>query len=149
MKLPLQVKGMEVFHDGRGGMSGALVGWVARQARAFPVAFVGCGVRGEAGVVPGAGGGLSAGLVVVRTAEGEVVGGAEALLFCLYSCVAYRDLARRLASPRLLPLVRGACALLVAVRRGCSTIFFRWNDREGRARRHALAGPGGGDARVA
>ena len=149
MKLPLQEKGIEVFYDGRCGMCCTFHEWIARQERAYPVRFVAYQDERAERIFPGIGTLDPAREMIVRTEEGEIYRGAEAWVFCLYSCVAYRKVARRLASKRLLPVARKACAVLAANRHGLSKIFFRRKDREVRARLHAIPAPCGEDACVA
>lgn len=141
MKLPLQVKGIEVFYDGRCGMCCTFHEWVARQERAYPVVFVPYQDERAERIFPGLGVLDPAREMVVRTAGGGIYRGAEAWVLCLYSCVAYRELAGRLASRRLLPLAKRACAVLAANRHGLSKIFFRRKDLEVRARLHAIPDP--------
>ena len=141
MKLPLQVKGIEVYYDGRCGMCCTFHEWIARQERAFGVTFVPYQDERAERLFPGIGTLDPAREMIVRTAEGEVFRGAEAWVLCLYSCVAYRKLARRLAGRRMLPLAKKACTLLAANRHGLSKIFFRRKDREVREVLHAIPDP--------
>lgn len=141
MNLPLQVKGIEVFYDGRCGMCCTFHEWIARQERAYEIRFVPYQDERAEEIFPGIGTLDPAREMIVRTEEGEIYRGAEAWVFCLYSCVTYRKLARRLAGPGLLPVAKRACALLAANRHGLSKIFFRRKDREVREQLHEIPDP--------
>jgi predicted DCC family thiol-disulfide oxidoreductase YuxK len=141
MNLPMQVKGIEVFYDGRCGMCCTFHEWVSRQERAYEVRFVPYQDERAERIFPGIGMLDPAREMIVRTAEGDLYRGAEAWVFCLYSCVSYRNVARRLASRGMLPVAKRACALLAANRHGLSKIFFRRKDREVRERLHEIPDP--------
>ncbi|MDP0489806.1 MAG: DCC1-like thiol-disulfide oxidoreductase family protein [Verrucomicrobiota bacterium JB023] len=138
MKLPLQVNGIEVYYDGRCGMCCTFHEWINAQPRAYPIRFVPYQSDEAERIFPGIGQLDPAREMVVRTDTGAIHRGAEAWVFCLYSCANYRELAHRLAAPRLLPLAKKACNLLAANRHGLSKIFFRKKDREVAANLHQM-----------
>jgi len=61
--------------------------------------------------------------MVVRTSEGEIFRGAEAWVWCLYSCANHQAAARKLAGPRLLPVAVHACRVLAANRHSLSKVL--------------------------
>lgn len=141
MNLPLQVKGIEVFYDGRCGMCCTFAEWIGGQERAFAVKFVPYQAEEAGEVLPGIEALDPAREMVLRVDGENIYRGAEAWVYCLYSCVSYRKLARRLAGPRMLPVAKKVCVALAANRHGLSKIFFRRKDREVRKHLHAIPDP--------
>jgi len=76
--------------------------------------------------------------MVVRTDGGEVFRGAEAWVWCLYSCANHQDAARRLGGPALLPVAVRACRVLAANRHSLSKVFFRRKDKAVREELHSM-----------
>jgi hypothetical protein len=76
--------------------------------------------------------------MVVRTSEGEIFRGAEAWVWCLYSCANHQDAARRLGGPRLLPIAIHACRVLAANRHALSKVFFRSKDQKVKNELHSM-----------
>jgi predicted DCC family thiol-disulfide oxidoreductase YuxK len=138
MKLPLQIKYLEVFYDGRCGMCCTFHEWINRQERAYEIRFYPYQSPEAERVFPGVGTLDPAREMIVRTNEGKVSRAAEGWVLCLYGCVRYREAARKLASPALLPVARKACALLAANRHGLSRVFFRRKDRIVREHLHEM-----------
>lgn len=130
MILPIHLKWMEVFYDGRCGMCCTFHEWVYRQPRAHEIRFIPYQSPEAERVFPGVSTLDPAREMIVRTDAGRVFRGAEAWVYCLYSCANYRDLARRLSSGALLPVARKACSLLAANRHALSKVFFRRKDVE-------------------
>jgi hypothetical protein len=60
---------------------------------------------------------------------------------CLLSCANHQAVARRLASPGLLPIAIRACNLLAANRHTLSKVFFRRKDRQVRESLHQMEAP--------
>ena len=141
MKLPLTTKKIEVFYDGRCGMCCTFHEWVNRQSRAFRIDFIPYQDGEAEKVFPGLNTLDPAREMIVRTDEGKIFRGAEAWVWCLYSCADYRGLAKRLCGPCLLPVAIRACRLLSANRHGLSKIFFRKKDREVRRSLHRMETP--------
>jgi hypothetical protein len=76
--------------------------------------------------------------MIVRTSENEIFRGAEAWVWCLYSCAAYQAVARRLGGPGLLPVAIHACRVLAANRHALSKVFFRSKDKKVREELHRM-----------
>ncbi len=112
--------------------------WIARQPRAFAIRFVPYQSPEAERVFPGLGTLDPAREMVVRTSEGGIFRGAEAWVWCLYSCANHQETARRLAGPRLLPVAIHACRVLAANRHALSKVFFRRKDRQVREELHRM-----------
>ncbi|RYD19638.1 MAG: DUF393 domain-containing protein [Verrucomicrobiaceae bacterium] len=141
MNLPEKIKGIEVFYDGRCGMCCSFHEWINRQPRAFRVDFIPYQAARAEEVFPGLGTLDPAREMVVRTSEGQVFRGAEAWVWCLYSCANHRAAARKLGGPGLLPAAIHACRVLAANRHGLSKIFFRSKDKQVREELHRMESP--------
>lgn len=130
MSIPESIQSMEVYYDGRCAMCCTFHEWVHRQQRAYVVSFVAYqSPRAEA---------LFSGVtkldperdLIVRTDQAAVFRGEEAWVLCLHSCKNYQNWARRLASPRMLPLARKLCDLIATHRLSLSKMLFNKKDRE-------------------
>lgn len=143
MKLPIHPKKIEVFYDGRCGMCCSFHEWINRQKRAFKIAFIPYQAPEAEAIFPGIHTLDPAREMIVRTKDGVIFRGAEAWVWCLYSCVNYRGLAQRLARPTMLGVAIHMCRLLAANRHGLSKIFFRRKDREVRETLHKMTPPDG------
>jgi predicted DCC family thiol-disulfide oxidoreductase YuxK len=138
MNLPEQIKGIEVYYDGRCGMCCTFHEWVNRQPRAFGVEFIAYQSPKAESIFPGLGELEPGREMVVRTSEGEIFRGAEAWVWCLYSCENHQDAARRLAGPGLLPVAIHACRVLAANRTMLSRVFFGGKDKQVRDELHQM-----------
>ena len=138
MNLPKQIKGIEVFYDGRCGMCCSFHEWINRQPRAFAIEFIPYQAAHAEQVFPGLGELDPAREMVVRTGEGEIFRGAEAWVWCLNSCANHQEVARRLGGPGLLPVAIHACRVLAANRQTLSKVFFRSKDRMVREKLHRM-----------
>ena len=138
MKLPPVIEGIEVFYDGRCGMCCSFHEWIARQPRAFWIDFIPYQSPDAERVFPGLGTLDPAREMVVRTSQGGVFRGAEAWVWCLYSCANHQDAAHRLAGPKLLPIAIHACRVLAANRHALSKVFFRSKDQQVRKELHRM-----------
>lgn len=121
---------IEVFPDGHCAMCRSFADWLERQPRAFPVRMLPYQSAAARSALPGIDSLEPGQLMIVRDDHGRIHRGAEAWVMCLWSCTNHRRLARRLASPALLPLARRACLLLAANRRRISRLLFRGGERE-------------------
>jgi len=131
MKLPLHTDKIEVYYDGRCGMCCTFHEWVNHQARAFELNFIPYQAEEAEKIFPGVNTLDPAREMIVRVVDnGEIYRGAEAWVWCLYSCANYQKLAHRLAAPTMLAVAIRACRLLAANRHGLSKVFFRKKDRE-------------------
>lgn len=138
MNLPIHVKKIEVFYDGRCGMCCTFHEWINRQPRAFAIDFVPYQSPDAERIFPGLSTLDPAREMIVRTDEGTLYRGAEAWVWCLYSCANHRALARRLARPAMLGFAIRACRLLAANRHALSKVFFWRKDREVRESLHQM-----------
>ena len=138
MNLPIHVKSIEVYYDGRCGMCCTFHEWINRQARAFDILFIPYQSPAAEEKFPGIGTLDPSREMIVRTDEGTIYRGAKAWVWCLYSCAHYRNLARRLAKPALLAMAVGICRLLASNRYAFSKVFFRRKDREVREVLHEM-----------
>jgi predicted DCC family thiol-disulfide oxidoreductase YuxK len=138
MELPKQIVGIEVFYDGRCGMCCSFHEWINRQPRAFGIEFIPYQAPHAEMVFPGLGTLDPAREMVVRTSEGQIFRGAEAWVWCLYSCANYQAAARRLGSPGFLPIAIHGCRFLAANRHALIKIFFRQKDKKVREKLHHL-----------
>ncbi len=141
MNLPMYVNSIEVYYDGRCGMCCTFHEWINRQTRAFKIQFIPYQSPVAEEVFPGVGTLDPAREMIVRTDEGAIFRGAEAWVWCLYSCADHRALARRLAKPVMLAVAVRMCRLLASNRHGLSKIFFRRKDREVRETLHSMVLP--------
>ncbi|MGD1977752.1 MAG: DCC1-like thiol-disulfide oxidoreductase family protein [Akkermansiaceae bacterium] len=141
MNLPIHVQKIEVFYDGRCGMCCTFHEWIQRQKRAFGIDFLPYQSDEAERVFPGLHTLDPAREMIVRTDDGTLYRGAEAWVWCLYSCSGYRGLAKRLARPAMLAVAIRVCRLLAANRHGLSKIFFRKKDREVRETLHQMPSP--------
>ncbi len=139
MNLLPTTENIEVFYDGRCGMCCSFHEWIHRQPRAFGVAFIPYQSPEAEQVFPGLGTLDPAREMVVRTDAHQIFRGAEAWVWCLYSCANHQDTARRLAGPRLLPVAIHACRVLAANRHALSKIFFRKKDEQVRTELHRMS----------
>lgn len=140
MNLLKQVKGIEVFYDGRCGMCCSFHEWINRQPRAFRIEFIPYQAVHAERIFPGLGTLDPAREMVVRTSENQIFRGAEAWVWCLYSCANHQALARKLGGPGLLPVAIHACRLLAANRHALSKVFFRSKDQQVREELHKMEG---------
>ncbi len=138
MKLTEGTRRIEVFYDGRCGMCCTFHEWVSRQPRAFGIAFIPYQAADAERVFPGLGTLDPAREMVVRTNGREIFRGAEAWVWCLYSCANHQSAARRLGGPGLLPFAVRACRVLAANRHSLSKVFFRRKDRAVREQLHSM-----------
>lgn len=142
----MHTKKIEVYYDGRCGMCCTFHEWINKQPRAFEIDFIPYQSAEAEKTFPGVSTLDPAREMIVRTDDESVYRGAEAWVWCLYSCANHRDLARRLARPAMLAVAIRMCRLLAANRHGLSKIFFRRKDREVRETLHQMSPPEcGGD----
>jgi predicted DCC family thiol-disulfide oxidoreductase YuxK len=141
MKLPNELKRIEVFYDGRCGMCCSFHEWINRQPRAYRIEFIPYQSQMAETVFPGIGTLDPAREMIVRTDQGEIFRGAEAWVLCLYSCANHQATAGKLASPGLLSIAIHSCRLLAANRHSLSKVFFRRKDKQVRETLHQMQTP--------
>ena len=130
MKIPTNIQYIEVYYDGRCGMCCTFHEWVNQQKRAFPVRFIAYQDPMAEEWFPGVNTLEPEREMIVRTGDQQLYRGAEGWVLCLLSCARYQAIARRIASPTLLPFAEKTCHALAARRHKLSKIFFRKKDRE-------------------
>lgn len=138
MKIPDPIEYIEVYYDGRCGMCCLFQEWLSRQNRAFPVRFAAYQSERAEQMFPGISRFEPSREMIVRADSGELFRGAHGWVLCLFSCVKFQRIARRLASPTLLPFAEKTCLAIAARRRGVSRVFFRRKDREVAAKLHSM-----------
>lgn len=141
MKLPEQIRKIEVFYDGRCGMCCSFHEWINRQPRAYGIDFIPYQSARAEQVFPGIGTLDPAREMIVRTSENEIYRGAEAWVLCLYSCENHQAVAKKLARPGLLSVAIRGCRVLAANRHSLSKVFFRAKDRQVRETLHRMPTP--------
>jgi len=140
MVIPNQIQHIEVYYDGRCGMCCTFHEWVNKQPRAFSVSFVAYQSPHAEEWFPGISKLDPERYMIVRTDTGELFRAAEGWVLCLYSCANFQKIARRLASPKLLPYAEKVCHAIADRRRNLSKILFRKKDREVAASLHEMPG---------
>ena len=141
MNLPERIQGIEVYYDGRCGMCCSFHEWINRQPRAFQIEFIPYQAAHAERIFPGLGTLDPAREMIVRTSENEILRGAEAWVWCLYSCANHQVAARKLGGPALLPVAIRACRVLASNRHALSKVFFRSKDRKVREELHRMEPP--------
>lgn len=141
MKLPDRIEGIEVYYDGRCGMCCSFHEWINRQPRAFRIEFIPYQAPHAERIFPGLNTLDPAREMIVRTGGGEIFRGAEAWVWCLYSCTNYQPAARRLGGPGMLTVAIHTCRVLAANRHALSKVFFRKKDKVVREELHKMAAP--------
>lgn len=139
MKLKREVNRIEVYYDGRCGMCCTFHEWVNAQERSFGVNFIPYQSDRAEEVFPGVGTLDPAREMIVRSDDGKIFRGAEAWVWCLFSCRKYQAVAVRLAQPGMLGVAVRACRILAANRHCLSKVFFRKKDREVRETLHEMS----------
>ena len=116
MKIPQNIKMIEVYYDGRCGLCCTFQEWLQRQKHQFTVRTVAYqSAQAEEwfprlrALDPGRS-------LMVRTDTGALFRGAEGWVMCLLACDRYQLWARQLAHPQCLPLTEKVCHLLAAKR---------------------------------
>jgi len=130
MKIPNNIQYIEVYYDGRCGMCCTFHEWVNAQKRAYPVRFIAYQSPQAEEWFPGVNELEPEREMIVRTDTHKLYRGAEGWVLCLLSCEKYQGIARRVATPTLLPFAEKTCHALAARRHKLSKIFFRKKDRE-------------------
>ncbi len=138
MNLSKKMMKIEVFYDGRCGMCCSFHEWINRQPRAFPIDFIPYQAAHAEQIFPGIGMLDPAREMIVRTSDQQIFRGAEAWVWCLYSCANYQQVARRLGGPTLLPIAIHTCRLLAANRHALSKVFFRSKDKKVKHELHSM-----------
>lgn len=130
MKIPENLQFIEVYYDGHCGMCCTFHEWVNQQARAIDVRFIPYQDKRAEEWFPGVHQLEPEREMIVRTDQNAIYRGAEGWVLCLLSCEKYQGIARKLASPRLLPFAQKVCHALAARRRTISKIIFTRKERE-------------------
>ncbi len=140
MNIPNNIQHIEIYYDGRCGMCCTFHEWVNKQGRAYPVQFVPYQSARAEEWFPGVNELEPEREMIVRTDDGTLYRAAEGWVLCLLSCTKYQGIARRLASPILMPVAEKTCHALASRRHGLSKVFFRRKDNEVAAALHQMPG---------
>jgi len=140
MKLPNNIRYLEIYYDGRCGMCCTTQEWLRRQERAFEVRFIPYQSAKAEKSFPGINALEPDRQMVVRTDDGTVFRGAEGWVICLLSAKKYAWIARRLSSPMLLPLASKIGDAIAQRRHGLSRLFFRKKNKMVSVELHSMPG---------
>jgi len=124
------IKSIEVYYDGRCGMCCTFHEWLNRQDRANKVLFFPYQDTATESQFPGINSLEPDKEMIVRVDGTDVYRGAEAWIWCLWSCSDYRVLAEKMNRPLFLPFAKKVCHLLAANRLSLSKVFFRKKAKE-------------------
>jgi predicted DCC family thiol-disulfide oxidoreductase YuxK len=141
MRLPTEVRKVEVFYDGRCGRCCTFHEWINRQPRTCEIEFIPYQAAKANEIFPGIEVLDPAKEMIVRTDQNEIYRAAEAWVLCLYSCANQQGLARRLASPTLLKIAIRTCRILAENRQSLSKVFFNKKDKEVKKALHQMQAP--------
>jgi len=129
-----EVKGMEVYYDGRCGACCTFVDWLVRRKRAFEVECVPYQADEVGERFPEIWDYDPARQLVVRVKGGgekadtedhaQIYQGAEAWVWCLWSCAGYGMLAKILNCKLMLPMGKKCCYFISKYRLKISKVFF-------------------------
>ncbi len=145
MKIPEEIKYLEIFYDGRCGMCCTFHEWVNAQERAFGLTFIPYQDPALEHCFPNLAELEPDKQMIVRTDTGELFFGAEAWVLCLLSCKHHQGMARRLGGKVLLPVAIRACHLLATNRKKLSRVFFRKKDNAVMQELHQMENPNCGE----
>ncbi len=114
---------LTVLYDARCGFCVRCRWWLAREPKFVEIECLPAGGPDALRLFPELAAPGAVDELVVVDDEGGVYRGARAWLLCLWALVEYREWSEWLASPALMPLARGAFALLSAGRKKISSVF--------------------------
>lgn len=141
MKLPTEIRKIEVLYDGRCGMCCTFSEWINRQPRTCEIEFFPYQAAKAKELILEIGALNPAKEMIVRTDQNEIYRAAEAWVLCLYSCANQQGLARRLASPTLLKIAIHICRIVAENRHSLSKVFFNKKDKEVNKALHEMQAP--------
>ena len=141
MRLPKEIRKMEVFYDGRCGMCCTFHEWINRQPRTCEIEFIPYQAARAEHVFPGIMTLDPEKEMIVRTDQNEIYRAAEAWVLCLYSCANQQAVARRLARPAMLKIAIHTCRILAANRHSLSKVFFHKKNKEVKKALHQMQAP--------
>lgn len=124
MKLEKNVRLIEVFYDGHCGMSSCFTEWLMKQDRAIKVVCLAYQSDEAQRVFPDLNSLKPEKKMIVRLDGDKVYRGAEGWVWCLWSCVKYKKLAKVMNSRVMLPMARKVCLLACKNRLKISKLFF-------------------------
>jgi predicted DCC family thiol-disulfide oxidoreductase YuxK len=119
---------LTVVYDQECGLCSRLGGWLLEQPKWIGIHLVPSHSAGK--LYPELAARIARQELVVISDEGGVYLGDHSWLMCLYALKNYRQWARRLSGPALLPLARNAFAILSANRRQVSNWLGLMGDEE-------------------
>ena len=115
------MKKLTVLYDAQCGFCVKCRWWLVAQPKFVAMEFFPGGTAGAAERFPGLFRADEPEELIVVSDEGGVYRGTRAWIMCLWALKEYREWAMRLSSPALMPLARGAFALVSASRRKLSS----------------------------
>lgn len=124
MVLDEHVEWVEAYYDGECAMCTSFAEWGRKQKHTNRIDFLAYQSNEAVVRFPELFEYEPAKVMIVRTSAGDVYQGAEAWLWCLWSCTKYRKVAQRFTHPLLLAQTEKFCQLLAANRLTVSKLFF-------------------------
>lgn len=130
VNLNKEFKTIEVFYDARCGMCCTFIDWLEKQERAGELMCYDYKSSDALAVFPSLLEYDPEKVMVVRVDGEEVYQGGEGWVCCLWICVKYRWVAKRVNGPLLLPMAKKICYLVSNNRLKISKLFFRKKNKE-------------------
>jgi predicted DCC family thiol-disulfide oxidoreductase YuxK len=124
VNLNKNVKTIEVFYDGRCGTCCTFIEWLEKQDRACELISLDYQSDEAQSAFPDLSSYHPEKEMVVRVDGEEIYQGAEGWVCCLWGCVKYRDIAKKMNSRLLLPMAKKICYFVSKNRLGVSKLFF-------------------------
>jgi len=124
LNLTITAKKIEIYYDGKCGMCCRFIEWLVAQDRAMEVVCLPYQSEEATKNFPEIESHNPAKEIVVRVDGGEIYTGAEGWVWCLWSGVKYRDVAKLMNSRWMLPVAKKACVLISKNRLKVSKLFF-------------------------
>jgi predicted DCC family thiol-disulfide oxidoreductase YuxK len=130
VNLNTAIKTIEVFYDGRCGMCCTFIDWLRKQEHACEIRCLDYQSDEAKEIFPDLLSYHPEREMVVRVGGEEIYQGAEGWVCCLWGCVKYRDIARKMNSRLLLPMAKKICYFVSKNRLGVSKLFFSKKSEE-------------------
>ena len=130
MQFPKTLEELTVFYDGHCAMCCAFRDWLEQQEAYCRIRCLPYQSEDAFALFPELDLHEPEKAMLTRTDSGLLFRGAESWALCLHVLKAYRPLARRLASPGLLPVAKVTCYHLSAHRRRLGSLLFWKRDKD-------------------
>lgn len=124
LKLPTTVSKIEVFYDGHCGMCASFIEWLVSQDLRWEVVCLPYQSDGAKADFPELTALKPDKEIIVRVDGQKTYRGAEGWVWCLWSTVKYRDVAKLVNSRLLLPMAKKVCYLVSKNRLRVSKLLF-------------------------